>query len=302
MKIPGKPERDFTQWRTQSTIRLKTRLFWVKKIYIASTQQRVYKTGRVHLYVCSYTCISKDVLGHQDDITIGWGFRKKAIYLFGGSVAQCTLAPEVRSQNTQYEINRAYGLIRLPRRYFFSRRFARRWSNPRLRRERSVSIRKKYPLEPRVGRVVNASDWSYGCSGSRCALTTSGICSWSSWVQFLRVHVLVNDQLVASCQLGLSTLLRPIWITRYESFAWVQCRVREWTPYSGFHTPRFMIPFLWGETKAFFFFYQRGGWRWGVSNFWCYLQVVLVWLMHKHVHELGTEKRFHVVFPRETVD
>ena len=131
---------------------------------------------------------------------------------------------------------------------------------------------------------------------------SSGICSWSSWVQFLRVHALVNDQLVASCQLGLSTLLRSIWIIRYESFAWVECRVRERTPYSGFHTPRFMIPFLWGETKAFLFFYQRGGGRWGVSNFWCYLQVVLVWLMHKHVHELGNEKSFHVIFPRETVD
>ena len=34
-------------------------------------------------------------------------------------MAECTLAPEVRSQNTSYEINRAYGLIRLPRRYFF---------------------------------------------------------------------------------------------------------------------------------------------------------------------------------------
>ena len=151
------------------------------------------------------------------------------------------------------------------------------------------------------GRVVNASDWSYGCSGSRSALTTSGICSWSSWVQFL-VHALVNDQLVASCQLGLSTLLRSIWIIRYESFAWVECRVREWIPDSGFHTPRFMIRFLWGETESFFFFYQRGGGRWGVSNFWCYLQAVLVWLMHKHVHELGTEKSFHVVFPRETVN
>ena len=30
-----------------------------------------------------------------------------------------TLAPEVLSENTQDEINRAYGLIRLPKRYFF---------------------------------------------------------------------------------------------------------------------------------------------------------------------------------------
>ena len=30
-----------------------------------------------------------------------------------------SLTPEVRSQNTQDEINRAYGLIRLPKRYFF---------------------------------------------------------------------------------------------------------------------------------------------------------------------------------------
>ena len=38
-------------------------------------------------------------------------------------MAECTLAPEVRSQNTEYEINRAYGLIRLPRRYFFQAGF-----------------------------------------------------------------------------------------------------------------------------------------------------------------------------------
>ena len=46
-----------------------------------------------------------------------------------------TLAPEVRSQNTEYEVNRAYKLIRLP-------------MQPR--HEPSVSIRKKYPFEPRL--------------------------------------------------------------------------------------------------------------------------------------------------------
>ena len=52
-----------------------------EKIYIASTQQRVYKTGRVHLYGCSYTCISKDLLGHQGDTTIlAEDSEKKAIY------------------------------------------------------------------------------------------------------------------------------------------------------------------------------------------------------------------------------
>ena len=64
--------------------------------------------------------ISKDLLGHQGNTTIlAEDSAKKSTYLFGGSVAECTLAPEVRSQNTSYEINRAYGLIRLPRRYFF---------------------------------------------------------------------------------------------------------------------------------------------------------------------------------------
>ena len=157
---------------------------------------------------------------------------------------------------------------------------------------RTISIDKKKISSGTQGRHTV---WTYGCSGSRSALTTSGISCWSSWVQFLRVHALVNDQLVASCQLGLSTLLRPIWIIRYELFAWVECRVREWTPYSGFQIPRFMILFFfWGETKTFFFFYQRGAGRWGLTNFWCYLQAVLVWLMHKHVHELDTEKSYKV--------
>lgn len=102
MKIPGKPGRDFTQWRTQSTIRLKTRLFRVKK-YI------------LHLH-------NSDLLGHQGDTTI--------------------LAEDS---------------------------------------EKKLSI----IVWRQRDRVVNASDWSYGCSGSRSALTTSGICSWSSWVQFL---------------------------------------------------------------------------------------------------------------------
>jgi len=49
-----------------------------------------------------------------------------------------TLAPEVRSQNTSYKINRAF--------FFLSALHA---SLTRLRLELSVSIGKKYPLEPR---------------------------------------------------------------------------------------------------------------------------------------------------------
>ena len=134
---------------------------------------------------------------------------------------------------------------------------------------RTISIDKKKISSGTQGRHTV---WTYGCSGSRSALTTSGISCWSSWVQFLRVHALVNDQLVASCQLGLSTLLRPIWIIRYELFAWVECRVREWTPYSGFQIPRFMILFFSGAKRKPFSSFtsgERGGGGLPISGVIC---------------------------------
>ena len=129
---------------------------------------------------------------------------------------------------------------------------------------RTISIDKKKISSGTQGRHTV---WTYGCSGSRSALTTSGISCWSSWVQFLRVHALVNDQLVASCQLGLSTLLRPIWIIRYELFAWVECRVREWTPYSGFQIPRFMILFFLGRNENLFLLLPAGSGEVGAYQF-----------------------------------
>ena len=73
----------------------------------------------------------------------------------GEILPACTLTSEVCSQNTQYEINHAYGLIKIPRWSILSALHLVDAASPR-----TIDIvKKKYPLEPRVPCTLAVIKW-----------------------------------------------------------------------------------------------------------------------------------------------